>query len=423
MESPRHLLRRLFDAAVAAADPARAVPAHLPPRPSGRILVTGGGKASAAMARAAEQAWGTLEGVVATRHGHAVPCAGVEIVEAGHPQPDEHGAAAARRMLDRAAELGEGDLMLALVSGGGSALLTLPPPGVTLAEMAAVNAALLNSGADITAINTVRRHLSQSAGGRLAAAAWPARTLAIALSDVAGDDPIAIASGPTVADPTTLADARAVMARHAIVPPPSIAAWLERAEAETPKPGDGRLSRSDYVLAGSGRLALDAAASLAEQAGHAVLDLGDAVAGEAREVAAAHAALVRTMAARGVPLCILSGGETSVTVRGGGRGGRNGEYALALALALDGLAGVHALAADTDGIDGSEDNAGAFIAPDSLARARAAGLDAAAHLARNDSWTLFHTLGDLLVTGPTRTNVNDFRAILVNDEGGNDAEG
>lgn len=422
MESPRHLLRRLFDVAVAAADPAVVVPAHLPTRPSGRVLVAGGGKASAVMARAAEEAWGPLQGVVATRHGHAVPCAGVEIIEAGHPQPDDNGARAARRMLDLAAGLGEGDLLLALISGGGSALLTLPPPGVTLAEMAAVNAALLNSGADINAINTVRRHLSQAAGGRLAAAAWPARTLAIALSDVAGDDPIAIASGPTVADPTTLADARAVLQCHGIVPPPSIAAWLANSEAETPKPGDTRLARTEYVLAGSGRLALAAAARLAEQAGYAVLDLGDAVTGEAREVAEAHAALVRTMVARGMPLCILSGGETSVTVRGPGKGGRNAEYALALAIALNGLRGVHALAADTDGIDGSEDNAGAFIGPDTLARARTAGLDAAAHLSRNNSWTLFHGLGDLLVTGPTRTNVNDFRAILVKNEGGQNAE-
>jgi glycerate 2-kinase len=417
METPALLLRRLFDAAVAAADPALVVPRCLPARPPGRVLVTGGGKASAVMARAAESAWGRLDGLVVTRHGHAVPCAGIEIVEAGHPQPDGQGAGAARRMLDRAATLGEGDLMLALISGGGSALLTLPPPGVTLAEMAAVNAALLRSGADIHAINIVRRHLSQAAGGRLAAAAFPARTLTIALSDVAGDDPAAIASGPTVADPSTRDDAMAVLRRHGIAPPPAIASWLAGADAETPKPGDPRLARSTYILAGSGRLALDEAAGRARAAGYAVHDLGDAVAGEARAVAADHAALVRSIRAGrgpvGAPCIILSGGETSVTVRGTGRGGRNGEYALALAIALDGVEGVHALAADTDGIDGSEQNAGAVIAPDSLARARRLGLDAAAHLAQNNSWCLFDALGDLVVTGPTRTNVNDFRAILV----------
>ncbi len=417
-EAPRDLLRRLFDAAIAAADPALCVPPNLPPDDGGRLIVVGAGKASAAMARAVEQNWsGPLDGLVVTRYGHGVPCERIEIVEAAHPLPDVAGEAAAARILDKLAGLGEADRVLALISGGGSALLAAPAAGVTLTEKRALTSALLKSGASIGEINCVRKHLSAIKGGRLAVAAWPASVLTLAISDVPGDDPAVIASGPTVADPTTCAEALQVLDFYGIEIPPPLRQRLAAGELETPKAGDPRLARSEFRLVASPRQMLEAAAAEAQRLGITPLILGDAIEGEAREVGKAMAGMARSSGQHGFPAqrpCILlSGGETTVTVKGTGRGGRNTEFLLGLALALDGAAGIHALAADTDGIDGSEDNAGAFVSPDTLARARAAGLDPRAHLEGNDAWGFFAGLGDLLVTGPTRTNVNDFRAILV----------
>jgi len=417
-EAPRDLLRRLFDAAIAAADPALCVPQNLPPDDGGRLIVIGAGKASAAMARAVEQHWsGPLDGLVVTRYGHGVPCERIEIVEAAHPVPDAAGEAAAARILEKLTGLSAGDRVLALISGGGSALLAAPAAGLTLAEKRALTSALLKSGASIGEINCVRKHLSAIKGGRLAIAAWPASVLTLAISDVPGDDPAVIASGPTVADPTTCAEALQVLDFYSIAIPPELRQRLESAELETPKPGDPRLGRSEFRLVASPRQMLEAAAAEALLLGIMPLILGDAIEGEAREVGKVMAGIAQSSARHGFPArkpCVLlSGGETTVTVKGNGRGGRNTEFLLGLALALDSAAGIHALAADTDGIDGSEDNAGAFVSPDTLARARAAGLDPRAHLAGNDAWGFFAGLDDLLVTGPTRTNVNDFRAILV----------
>jgi hydroxypyruvate reductase len=417
LADPREFLRSLFDAAVAAALPARVVPAHLPPPPKGRTIVLGAGKASAAMAAAVEQHWpGPLEGLVVTRTGHAVPCQRIGIVEASHPVPDRRGADAARRILDLAGSAGPDDLVLCLISGGGSALLALPGEGLTLEDKQAVNRALLASGAAIDEMNTVRKHLSAIKGGRLAAAAYPAPMLSLMISDVPGDDPSVIASGPTVADATTSADARAILARYGIVPPPAVSANLTTAD-ETPKPGDRRLSRSAVTIVASPMASLVAAAKLAEAAGIAPLILGDAIVGEAREVGRVLAGIALSVRRHGHPVrppaVLLSGGETTVTVRGGGKGGRNTEFLAGLALALDGADGVVALAADTDGIDGSEDNAGAVMSPDTLARTQALGHDLRAALSANDVYPVFAALGDLVVTGPTLTNVNDFRAIFV----------
>ncbi len=416
---PRELLRAMFDAAVASADPAVALAPHLPPPPPGRIAVFGAGKGAAAMARAVERAWpgAELDGTVVTRYGHGCATARIRVVEAAHPVPDRAGLEAARAMLDAARGLGEGDLALCLISGGGSALLAVPAPGIALADKRAVTGDLLRSGATISEMNCVRKHLSAIKGGRLAAAAWPARVETLAISDVPGDDPATIASGPTVADPTTFADARAVLEKYAIAPPPAVAASLAAAADETPKLGDARLARSRFAVVATPQGALEAAAAVARDAGCRPLILSDAVEGESRDVAGVHAAIARQVALRGqpaaAPCVLLSGGETTVRVAGAGRGGRNAEFLLALAVALDGLAGVHAIACDTDGIDGSEDNAGALVAPDTLCRAAAAGVDARAHLARNDSYGFFAAVGDLVVTGPTLTNVNDFRAVLV----------
>ena len=411
-------LRSLLDSAVAAALPDHVVPQHLPDPPAGRTIVIGAGKASAAMAKAVEDHWsGPLEGIVVTRTGHGVPCKRIEIVEASHPVPDARGEDAARRILALASGAGPDDLVLCLISGGGSALLALPAEGLTLADKQAVNRALLASGADITAMNTVRKHLSAIKGGRLAAAAYPAPMVSLLISDVPGDDPSVIASGPTVADPTTFADARAVLAHYGIDPPAAVVAHLAAARDETPKPGDERLSRSKVIIIASPLASLEAVARIAKAAGVTPLILGDALEGEAREVGKAMAGIARSVADHGHPVpppaVLLSGGETTVTVKGKGRGGRNVEFLAGLALGLHGALGVHALAADTDGIDGSEDNAGAVITPDTLARTRAAGLDIAALMADNDCYSLFAALDDLIVTGPTLTNVNDFRAILV----------
>ena len=416
--TPRDILRRLFDAAIAAADPDSCVPPHLPPDDGGRLIVIGAGKASAAMARAVEQHWsGPLEGTVVTRYGHGVPCERIKIIEAAHPVPDAAGEAAALSIFEQISRLTVEDRVLALISGGGSALLAAPAPGVTLAEKRALTSALLRSGASIGEINCVRKHLSAIKGGRLAAAAWPASVLTLAISDVPGDDPAVIASGPTVGDPTSCADALKVLDFYAIALPPDLRQRLESGELETPKPGDPRLANSEFRLVASPRQMLEAAAAEAQRLGITPLILGDAIEGEAREVGKVLAGMARSCGQHGfpakTPCVLLSGGETTVTMRGNGRGGRNTELLLSLALALDGAPGIHALAADTDGIDGSEDNAGAFIDPSTLARAKTAGLDLRARLANNDAWTCFSQLGDLLVTGPTRTNVNDFRAILI----------
>ncbi|MCB9946467.1 MAG: glycerate kinase [Rhodospirillaceae bacterium] len=418
---PEALLRAMFDAAVAAAQPARCVPPHLPPVPKGRTVVVGAGKASAAMARAVEDAWpGDLSGLVVTRYGHAVPCERIEIVEAAHPVPDAAGRAAAGRILEMVRGLTADDLVLCLISGGGSALLTLPAPGLTLEDKQAVNRALLKSGAAIGDMNCVRKHLSAIKGGRLAAAAALAPLVSLLISDVPGDDPSVIASGPTVPDGTTLADARGVLARFGIAEPAKVLEFLVTAE-ETPKPGDPCFAGNRTVLVATPQASLEAAAEVARRAGVTPLILGDAIEGEARDVALVHAGIARQAARHGQPArppCVLlSGGETTVTVRGEGRGGRNAEFLLALTVALAGHPGIHAIACDTDGIDGTEDNAGAVTGPDSLARAADRGLDAKARLADNDGYGFFDGLGDLVVTGPTFTNVNDFRAVLVLSDG------
>ncbi len=415
----RAALRAVFDAAVAAADPRRMLADHLPERPAGRCVVVGAGKSAASMAAALEEAWPEVElsGLVVTRYEHAVPTRRIEVVEASHPVPDASGEAAARRILELVRGLGPGDLVLALISGGGSALLALPAPGLTLADKQAVNRALLASGATITEMNTVRKHLSAIKGGRLAAAAAPARVVTLAISDVPGDDPAVIASGPTVPDPTSFAQARAILARYAITPPASVAAHLARAAEETPKPGD--LPHAEFRMIATPMMALRRAAETASGLGLSPLILGDALEGESRELGTVLAGIARSVRAHGVPLAapalLLSGGETTVSIGRGpaGRGGRNTEFLLGLAVALAGEPGVWAAAGDTDGIDGTEDAAGALVAPDTLARARAAGLDARAVLAAHDSYGLFDVLGDLIRTGPTLTNVNDVRAILI----------
>jgi glycerate 2-kinase len=423
----RKFLRGLFDAALAAADPYRAIAPAMPAPVSGRTVVVGAGKASAAMARAFEQLWpGKLEGLVVTRHGHAAPCDRIEIVEASHPVPDAAGQRAAQRILDLASGLGADDQLVFLVSGGGSALLAMPAPGLTLEDKQAVTRALLRSGATIGEINTVRKHLSAIKGGRLAAAAAQgkprARIVTLAISDVPGDDPAVIASGPTVPDPTTFADARAVLAKYRITEPASVIAHLAAAKDETPKPGDAIFASARYTMIASPQQALSAAAEAAQSAGVTPIVLSDRIEGEARDIGLMHAAIAlqlrngRLRVGAGpvpLPAVLLSGGETTVTVRGEGRGGRNSEFLLSLAAALDGAPGIAAIACDTDGIDGTEDNAGAILLPDSIARAAANGVAIKTAMAENDAWGFFNALGDLVVTGPTLTNVNDFRAILV----------
>jgi glycerate 2-kinase len=418
LSEPRQLLRSMFDAAISAASPELRIPAYLPPPPKGRTVVIGAGKASAAMAKAVEALWpGPLTGLVVTRYGHAVPCEQIEVVEASHPVPDESGHHAASRMLDMVKGLGPDDLVLALISGGGSALLSLPAQGLTLADKQAVNAALLRSGAPIAEMNIVRKHLSAIKGGRLAAAACPARLVTLVISDVPGDDPAAIASGPTVPDNSTFAEARAVLEKYRITEPRSAIDHLIRAADETPKQGDPRLANASTAMIATPQLSLEAAADVARKVGVTPLILGDAIEGEAREVGKVMAGIARQTALRGQPatppVVLLSGGETTVTVKGSGRGGRNVEFLLSLAIELDGLPGVFALAGDTDGVDGAEEVAGAIVTPDTLARAALRGISAKASLANNDGHGFFEALGDQVVTGPTLTNVNDFRAILV----------
>ena len=414
----RHFLAGLFAAAVRAADPEAALRAQLPARPRGRTVVIGAGKGAAQLAAAFERLWDApLEGTVVTRYGYGAPCERITVLEAAHPVPDAAGLVASEALLAAVRGLGPEDLVVALICGGGSALLPAPPEGLTLADEQALNTALLASGAPIGAMNAIRKHVSRIKGGRLAAAAFPARVVSLVVSDVPGDDPAQVASGPTVPDAVTRADALAAVRAWGIALPERIAAHLGREAAAAPDPADAAFARNEVRVIASAALSLDAAAALARQAGLGAAILSDAVEGEAREVARVHAAIAREVRLRGRPFArpvvILSGGETTVTLRGGGKGGRNSEFLLSLALGIDGLDGIAALAADTDGIDGSEDNAGAFADGQSAARLRRAGVDPAALLAANDAWTAFATLGDLFVPGPTGTNVNDFRAILV----------
>ncbi|MDY0748249.1 glycerate kinase [Paucibacter sp. R3-3] len=418
MTDPRTLLRSMFDAAVAAAQPALCLPPHLPSPPKGRTIIIGAGKASAAMAQALEKHWpGPLEGVVVTRYGYEVPCERIEIIQAAHPVPDAASLAASQRLLDKVSGLTEDDLVIALISGGGSALLVSPAPGLTLQDKQAINKALLASGATISEMNCVRRHLSAIKGGRLGAACHPARLVTLLISDVPGDDPIDIASGPTVGDPTTCADALAIIDRFRIEIPPAVRARLENGEAETVKPGDPRLANSETRMITAPQIALVAAAQVALDAGITPYILGDSLEGEARDLGLAMAGIARQVVVHEQPFkrpCVLlSGGETTVTLTGTGRGGRNVEFLLSLAVGLNGLKGVYAAAGDTDGVDGAEEIAGAVCTPDTLARAWAQGINPRASLDNNDGHGFFQALGDSIVTGPTLTNVNDFRAIYI----------
>jgi len=415
---PRDLLRRMFEAAIAAAQPSLSLPPYLPERPKGRLIVLGAGKASAAMARAVEDHWrGEISGLVVTRYGYAVACDQIEIVEAAHPVPDAASVEAARRICDMAASAGPDDTVLCLISGGGSSLLALPAEGLTLEDKQTVNRALLKSGATISEMNCVRRHLSGVKGGRLAALAHPAKVVTLLISDVPGDVPADIASGPTVADDTTCADALVIVKRYGVDLPPAVRETLESGRGETVKPGDPRIASVETRLIATPQMALEAAARVARAADLPVHILGDSIEGEARDVGTVMAGVIKQILKRGqpfkAPCVLLSGGETTVTVRGRGRGGRNVEFLLSLGVALEGLAGVWALAGDTDGVDGLEEIAGAILTPDTLDRAWAVGLRPKEALADNDGHGFFGALGDAVVTGPTLTNVNDFRAVIV----------
>ncbi len=416
MPDPATLLRSLFDRAVEVADPMRSLAAALPPRPDGRLVVIGAGKASARMAEAVEATYGPCDGLVITRYGHARPCQGIEIVEAAHPVPDAAGVKATARMLDLLRDLGEADTVLALISGGASSLLVQPAGAITLGQKQAINSALLASGAPIGQMNVVRKHLSRVKGGQLSAAAYPARVLALMISDVPGDDPAMIGSGPTVGDDTTAGDALAILRRHRIDIPPSVQAVLD-GQTGVLHSTDRRLSTTRNIIFAAPAHSLAAAAALTGKAGITVQILGDAIEGEARDIAALHGAqalrIQADMRPGDAPILLLSGGELTVTRRGGGVGGPNAEYALALAIALDGARGIHAIACDTDGVDGAAEVAGALIGPDSLTRARAAGLEAQSALDANDAHGFFARIDGQVVTGPTLTNVNDFRAILI----------
>lgn len=411
-EIPNYL-RQLFDRAVQAADPKLCLADHLPEPPRGRTLVIAAGKAAASMARATEIAWPTaapLSGVALTRYGHGEPCERIEVIEAAHPVPDNRGFQAAQRLMGEVRKLGSDDLLLCLMSGGGSALLALPATGISLDDKKSINRALLMSGAPISEMNTVRKHLSAIKGGRLAEAAHPARIVTLGISDVPFDDPSTIASGPTVPDPTDIVETWELLKRYQINVPKAIANHLKSDHAETPKPGNPLFENSRFAMVSRPADMLQTVVQSCRKDGYTVQSLGADIEGEARVVARHHAEI----ALPGTAQLVLSGGETTVTVDTGkpcGRGGRNCEYLLALAIALNGAAGIYALAADTDGIDGSEDNAGAMLTPDTLIRAKAAGMDPKAMLDGHDAYTFFRTLGDLITTGPTRTNVNDFRAI------------
>ncbi|ESX97108.1 MULTISPECIES: glycerate kinase [unclassified Mesorhizobium] len=420
---PKSFLISIFNAAVAAADPERTIRDHLPARPKGRTIVIGAGKGSAQMAAAFEKVWdGPIEGLVVTRYGYGAKCERIEIIEAAHPVPDAAGLEASRRLLEKVQGLTADDLVVALISGGGSALLPSPAAGLTLADETAVNEALLASGAPIAAMNTIRKHLSTIKGGRLAAAAWPARLVSLVVSDIPGDNPALVASGPTVPDSGNRADALASIAAYGMKLPDAVMAHINSPEADAPDLDDQRFSRNEVHLIASAGVSLEAAAAEAKRQGIEAVILSDSIEGEAREVGGVHAAIAREVATRNrpfkKPVLILSGGETTVTLRAPvdgkrGKGGRNSEFLLAFAIGISGAEGIHALAADTDGIDGSEDNAGAFADGSTVSRMRAAGVDAKAMLAGNNAWTAFNAIGDLFVPGPTGTNVNDLRAILI----------
>ena len=409
---------KLFQTAVDAADPDRVIAAHLPPRPKGRTIVIGAGKGSAQMARAFEKAWdGPLEGLVVTRYGFGAPCKHIEIIEASHPVPDAAGLVASKRLLETVSGLTADDLVVALISGGGSALLPSPPEGMTLDDEIEVNKILLASGAPSSAMNAVRKHLSTIKGGRLAAAAYPAPVFSLIVSDIPGDNPAFVASGPTVTDETTREDALRIVERYNLDLPQAALAHLQSEKADAPKPSDPVFAKNEHQVIASAGVSLEAAAKVAREMDVAAVILSDAIEGEAREVAHVHAAVARQVLAKDQPfrkpVVILSGGETTVTVRGKGKGGRNSEFLLSLAIDIDGANGISAFAADTDGIDGSEDNAGAFADSTTVARLLAAGHDPSAHLNGNDAWTAFNAIDDLFVPGPTGTNVNDLRAILI----------
>jgi hydroxypyruvate reductase len=415
---PRRFFIAMFEAAVAAAHPEQVVSAHLPAKPKGRTIVVGAGKGSAQMALALEKAWdGPLTGAVVTRYGYGVPCRRIEVFEAAHPVPDAAGVEGAKRLFNAVEGLCGDDLVIALISGGGSALLPYPPQGMRLADEAAVNEALLASGAPIAAMNTVRKHLSGIKGGRLAEAAYPAKVVSLVVSDIPGDNPALVSSGPTVPDPSTRHDALRIVAEFGLKLPEPAVRHLNSPAADAPRPDDGRFARNEVRVVASAAISLQAAAAEVGRRGVEAVILSDAIEGEAREVAKVLAAIAREVAVRDrpfrKPVVILSGGETTVTIRGRGKGGRNSEFLLALANEIDGVPGIHAFAADTDGIDGSQDNAGAFADGTTNSRLRTAGLDPTDLLANNDAWSAFDALGDLFVPGPTGTNVNDLRAMLV----------
>ena len=415
---PRALLEQMFQAAIESAQPKHGIPRYLPETPRGKLIVIGAGKASAAMAQVVEQYWkGELSGLVVTRYGYAVPCERIEIVEAAHPVPDAAGLEAAKRLKALVSQLSADDTVLCLISGGGSALMPLPLDGISLEDKQVVNRELLKSGASISEMNCVRRHLSAIKGGRLAAACHPAKVVTLLISDVPGDNPCDIASGPTVGDATTCADALAIVRRYGIALPDHVKKVLESGIGESIKPDDPRLAKIETHLIATPQMALEAAAGIAQAQGIPTYILGDSLEGEAKDVGKVMAGIARQIVLRDQPFpkpcLLLSGGETTVTVRGKGRGGRNVEYLLSLGVALDGLPGIHALAGDTDGVDGQEEIAGAYLSPDSLSRAWEKGIRPKDALANNDGHGFFGALGDAVVTGPTLTNVNDFRAVLI----------
>lgn len=415
---PKTFLTAIFDAAVAAADPELTIRKHLPVKPKGRTIVIGAGKGAAQMAAAFEEAWdGPFEGLVVTRYGYGAPTKRIEIIEAAHPVPDEAGLRASKRLLDMVSGLTEDDLVIALVCGGGSALLPSPAPGLTLADEIAVNEALLASGAPISAMNTIRKHVSTIKGGRLAAAAHPAKVVSLVVSDIPGDNPALVASGPTVPSAGTRAEALAAIQAYQMKLPAIVMAHLNSLAADAPTPDDALFARNEVHLIASAAVSLEAAAAESKRHGIEAVILSDAIEGEAREVGFLHAAIAREVATRDrpftKPVLILSGGETTVTLRAKGKGGRNSEFLLAFAIGVSGVPGIDALAADTDGIDGSETNAGAFASTTTVERMRAAGVDAKVMLAGNNAWTAFDAVADLFAPGPTGTNVNDLRAILI----------
>lgn len=418
MDDPRKFLESLFNAAVAAADPVVCVPANLPEKPKGRTVVVGAGKGAAQLARAFEQAWDApLSGAVVTRYGYGAQCDRIDVLEASHPVPDAAGLTGSQRLLSEVSGLTADDLVVALICGGGSALLPAPPEGLALEDEMALNQELLRSGAPISVMNTIRKHCSRVKGGRLAAAAYPARVVSLIVSDIPGDDMAQVASGPTVPDSSTREDALAGIEAYSMKLPEAVIAHILSDRSEGPLPNDPRLAHNEARIIASARVSLEAAAAEAGRHGIEAVVLSDAIEGEAREVGKVHAAIAREVATRnrpfGRPVVILSGGETTVTLRGKGKGGRNSEFLLAFAIATEGIVGIDALAADTDGIDGSETNAGAFADGGTASRMRAVGIDPKAMLAGNDAWTAFKAVDGLFEPGPTGTNVNDFRAILV----------